>query len=168
MKNIKTTYKNNINDESYLYRLFEEDEEVTPVKKEVPVKPKSEDTLSDEDIDILDTELQPAPAQVQPQPEGVPSASMGIEDVLKNVAQWKNDFEKSPILDSFIAGADIIENDTERASYQYLTDSQYSDFSKLIDLAREIATMINDLSYDSEKLLGEIELSRKMMVSEKE
>jgi hypothetical protein len=93
---------------------------------------------------------------------------MGIEDILKTVSQWKNDFEKSSILDSFISGVDVVENNTDRENFQYLSDSQYSDFSKLIDAGRTIATMINDLSYDAEKLLGEIELSRKMMVSDKE
>lgn len=154
------------NDESYLYRLFEEDEvPSTPVKRETP-QVQSPDKLSDDDIDILGDELNVE--QSSPEPEGVPSSSMGIEDILKTVSQWKNDFEKSSILDSFISGADVVENNTERETFQYLTDSQYSDFSKLIDAGRTIATMINDLSYDAEKLLGEIELSRKMMVSDKE
>ena len=154
------------NDESYLYRLFEEDEvPSTPVKTETP-QVQSPDKLSDDDIDILGDELNVE--QSSPEPEGVPSSSMGIEDILKTVSQWKNDFEKSSILDSFISGADVVENNTERETFQYLTDSQYSDFSKLIDAGRTIATMINDLSYDAEKLLGEIELSRKMMVSDKE
>jgi hypothetical protein len=152
-------------DESYLYSLFEDENESLPIE-EPSIRPKTADKLSDEDIDILSDELTtPSPSQ---EPEGVSSSSMGIEDVLKNIAQWKNDFEKSPVLDSFIAGADIVENETERTSFQFLTDSQYSDFSKLIDSARDIATLINDLSYDAEKLLGEIELSRKMMVSGKE
>ena len=154
-------------DESYLYNLFEDENEVPPVE-EPSVRPKTADKLSDEDIDILNDELTTPASTPSQEPEGVSSASMGIEDVLKNIAQWKNDFEKSPVLDSFIAGADIVENETERTSFQYLTDSQYSDFSKLIDSARDIATLINDLSYDSEKLLGEIELSRKMMVSTRE
>lgn len=169
MKNVKSNYrKTNINNESYLYRLFEEDEKVVPVKKEIQPTPKTSEQLSDEDIDILGDELQVAPQESSVEPQGISSSSMGIEDVLKNVAQWKDDFERSSVLDSFIAGAEIVENNTERENFQYLTDSQYGAFAKLIDSAREIAKLINDLSYDSEKLLGEIELSRKMMISEED
>lgn len=158
--------KESRNNESYLYRLFEEDEvPSTPVKREAP-QVQSPDKLSDDDIDILGDEL--SVEQPSAEPEGVSSSSMGMEDILKTVSQWKDEFEKSSILDSFISGADVVENNSERESFQYLTDSQYNDFSKLIDAGRTIATMINDLSYDAEKLLGEIELSRKMMVSEKE
>jgi hypothetical protein len=146
-------------DESYLYSLFEDENEVPVAPKEAP--PVS-DKLSDEDIEILDDQLNEPSPETQ---EGVSSASMDMMGVLKNISKWRLDFEKSDVLSSFVAGAEIVESDTERESFQYLTDEQYGTFVKLIDSARDIASYINDLSYDAEKLLSDIELSRKMMVS---
>lgn len=147
-------------------RLFEEDETSIPNEREIPSQKPSQQ-VSDEDLDILDQELNTTPSPEQS--EGMASSSsMDIMTVLKNISSWKDEFEKSIILDSFIAGSDIIENNTERQAFQYITKNQYGAFSSLIDSSREIATLINDLSFDAKKLLGEIELSKKMMISNEE
>jgi hypothetical protein len=169
MKNTQFNRHKKRNNESYLSRLFEQDEVLPTVDESSSIRP-TPDQLTDEDIEILDDELQLEDTQkISPSPsvEDVSSSSR-LEDVLRDIAQWKDDFENSTVLDSFITGAEILENDTERKSFSYLTESQYGAFSKLIEASREIAKLINDLSYDSEKLLGEIELSRKMMISEED
>jgi len=148
--------------ESYLKYLFEEEETVKPT---TPATAPSEDKMTDSDMELLDQELNT--------PESTPtdmtsSSSMDMMTVLQNISTWKDDFEASPILDSFIAGSDIVENDTERTSYQYVSKEQYGAFTSLIESSREIATLINNLSFDAKKLMGEIELSRKMMISNEE
>jgi hypothetical protein len=149
-------------DESYLKYLFEEEETVKPT---TPATAPSEDKMTDSDMELLDQELNT--------PESTPtdmtsSSSMDMMTVLQNISTWKDDFEASSILDSFIAGSDIVENDTERTSYQYVSKEQYGAFTTLIESSREIATLINNLSFDAKKLMGEIELSRKMMISNEE
>lgn len=145
------------NNESYLKYLFEQ-EEVAPA-------PAPKETINNEDIEALDQELNAPEDQAM---DMTSSSSMDMMTVLENISNWKDEFEASPILDSFIAGSDIVENDTERSNYQYVSKEQYSAFVSLIDNSREIATLINNLSFDAKKLMGEIDLSRKMMISNEE
>lgn len=151
------------NNESYLKYLFEQEEE-TPKPSPAPVSTPKE-TIDNEDIEALDQELNTPESQSV---DMASSSSMDMMTVLENISNWKDEFEASPILDSFIAGSDIVENDTERSNYQYVSKEQYSAFVSLIDNSREIATLINNLSFDAKKLMGEIELSRKMMISNEE
>ena len=73
MGNLKSNYRKTENDESYLYRLFEEDE-VPPVKKEVTPAPKTSEQLSDDDIAILGDQLDVSPQESSIEPEGVSSS----------------------------------------------------------------------------------------------
>lgn len=87
-------------------------------------------------------------------------------DVLEKFSGWKdtmNDF-----LDYAIKGSELLNNDLEREGITYITKDQINKFATILESTREVFLTMNDISFDSEKLIEEIDLSKKILLTKKE
>lgn len=91
-----------------------------------------------------------------------------IKAVLDNISEFMDKVTEMGLLQSIIDGATIVEQNSERKSFNYISKQNYADFSKLMGSCSEMMSAISKVSFEAKRLLGDIELSRKLKTPQKE
>jgi hypothetical protein len=107
-----------------------------------------------------------APVEEGPTENEILETESPITTVLNHISSWKDELQTSFVYDACVEGAEILNKDKERSAYKYITKVQYKDFQNLIKSCEEIVRMINGSSFEAKKILEDISLARKMLVSE--
>jgi hypothetical protein len=158
-------------------RLIEEEILPDPVEDslaEEPTEDLEDDTYSEEgEMDLGDDmgddsitdEMVTDEVMEEPIMDQEP-ANYSLTDVLEKIATWNDEMDE--LLNHCIRGAELINSELAREDATYITKDQVTTFSNLLDSCREIFLSVNDVSFDADKLLREIDLSKKILLTKKE
>jgi hypothetical protein len=129
-------------------------------------------TIEDPELPTTDELTQPPPeveveagdSQAMNQEVTAPT----IKAVLDSISAFMDKVTDMGLLQSIIDGTEIVDQNSERKTFNYISKQNYTDFTKLMGSCSEMMSSISKVSFEAKRLLGDIELSRKLKTPQKE
>jgi hypothetical protein len=128
-----------------------------------------DDSLESDDLMLDDNTISDLDSEGVNSTEPILSAetnNYSLTEILEKLSTWNNQMDE--YLDYCIKGAELINNELAREDVTYITKEQVTSFGNLLETCKEVFLSVNDVSFDADKLVREIDLSKKILLTQKE